>query len=58
MKHLDLVDQAYQHLAMMNGISPDDRLRLLKIIEKMVTADWSEGVVEVARPFLNLVGGG
>ena len=56
MRYSELVDQAHQHLAMMGGMNQPDRLRLLRLMERMVETDWD--VLETAvRPTLSLVAG-
>ena len=57
MKYLELQDHAHQHLAMMGGMSMEDRLHLIRLMEKMLTTDW-EQVAKAARPVLNIVAGG
>ena len=56
MKYSELVDQAHQHLAMMGGMSPPERLKLIRLMERMVETDW-DALETAVRPALSLVAG-
>ncbi len=56
MKVTNLVDNAYQHMTMMAGMSVEEKLRLLDILRGMVLKDWT--AVDTAAPVLTLVAGG